>query len=86
MESLGLLAGGIAHDFNNLLSGVMGYLDLARILFSGNMTRIYENLNESLNVCRKAKDLTTDCLLFQRRHSCKKIRSINEIILVLSIW
>lgn len=83
LESLGLLAGGIAHDFNNLLSGVMGYLDLARIaVSSGNITKIYENLNESLNVCRKAKDLTNRLLTFSKGGvPVKKIRSVNEIIL-----
>jgi signal transduction histidine kinase/CheY-like chemotaxis protein len=31
LESLGVLAGGIAHDFNNILTGILGYIDLARI-------------------------------------------------------
>ncbi len=31
MESLGTLAGGIAHDFNNILTGLLGYVELARL-------------------------------------------------------
>lgn len=82
LESLGLLAGGIAHDFNNLLSGVMGFLDLARIsVSSGNSSRIYENLDDALNVCRKAKDLTNRLLTFSKGGvPVKKVRSLGEII------
>jgi CheY-like chemotaxis protein len=32
LESLGVLAGGIAHDFNNLLTGIVGNLDLGRLM------------------------------------------------------
>lgn len=82
LESLGLLAGGIAHDFNNLLSGVMGFLDLARIsVSSGNSSRICENLDDALNVCRKAKDLTNRLLTFSKGGiPVKKVRSLGEII------
>jgi len=82
LESLGLLAGGIAHDFNNLLSGVMGFLDLARIsVSSGNSSRIYENLDDALNVCRRAKDLTNRLLTFSKGGvPIKKVRSLGEII------
>ncbi|MBI2517612.1 MAG: PAS domain S-box protein [Opitutae bacterium] len=31
MESLGTLAGGIAHDFNNILTGVLGFIEVARL-------------------------------------------------------
>ncbi len=82
LESLGLLAGGIAHDFNNLLSGVMGYLDLARIsVSSGSITRINENLEDALNVCRSAKDLTNRLLTFSKGGvPVKRIKSLVEIV------
>ncbi|MBA3848810.1 MAG: hypothetical protein C0502_02295 [Opitutus sp.] len=31
MDSLGTLAGGIAHDFNNILTGMLGFVELARL-------------------------------------------------------
>lgn len=82
LESLGLLAGGIAHDFNNLLSGVMGFLDLARIsVSSGSSSRICENLDDALNVCRRARDLTNRLLTFSKGGvPVKKVRSLGEII------
>jgi len=82
LESLGLLAGGIAHDFNNLLSGVMGFLDLARIsVLSGNSSRICDNLDDALNVCRRARDLTNRLITFSKGGvPVKKVRSLGEII------
>lgn len=82
LESLGLLAGGIAHDFNNLLSGVMGFLDLARIsVSSGSSSKVFENLDDALNVCRKAKDLTNRLLTFSKGGvPVKKVRPLGEII------
>ncbi len=32
LEAIGTLAGGIAHDFNNFLAGILGNLNLARLL------------------------------------------------------
>lgn len=83
LESLGLLAGGIAHDFNNLLSGMMGYLDLAKIaLSSGNTTKVYGNLEDSLKVCTKARDLTNRLLTFSKGGvPVKKVQSIKDSIL-----
>lgn len=83
LESLGLLAGGIAHDFNNLLSGVMGYLDLARMALNAeDKAKVFENLSESLNVCRKARELTNRLLTFSKGGiPIKKVKSLAEIIL-----
>jgi len=65
LDSLGVLAGGIAHDFNNLLAGIFGYIDMARVKSSTDMT-VSKYLNKALTVFERAKDLTQQLLTFSK--------------------
>jgi len=65
LEALGMLAGGIAHDFNNLLTGVLGYLDLARLQSSGGKDGS-EPLGKALSLLQKGRGLTSQVLAFAR--------------------
>ena len=53
LESLGTLAGGIAHDFNNLLSGILGSIELAKILTK--QKEVEEYLSLALDTLSRAK-------------------------------
>ncbi len=63
LESLGLLAGGIAHDFNNILTGVLGYLDLARMELPANSSA-RELMEEAVKSTHRAADLTKQMLAY----------------------
>ncbi|MFO7555697.1 MAG: PAS domain S-box protein [Desulfobacterales bacterium] len=63
MEAIGTLAGGIAHDFNNILSSVIGYTELA-LDVEKRGTFQYQNLQEVLLACDRAKDLIKQILTF----------------------
>jgi len=66
LESLGTLAGGIAHDFNNILYGIMGFTELCLDdAESGSV--LYENLQEILIGCKRAKELIRQILTFSKR-------------------
>jgi signal transduction histidine kinase/DNA-binding response OmpR family regulator len=64
LEAIGTLAGGIAHDFNNILSGMIGYLELAKLETRPVKQTLY--LNEALNVSMRAKDMINQILIFSR--------------------
>jgi signal transduction histidine kinase/CheY-like chemotaxis protein len=67
LESLGVLAGGIAHDFNNLLTGIVGNVDLARVVADENrQTRIVGLLSEALDAAARATSLVRQLLTFAR--------------------
>jgi signal transduction histidine kinase len=67
LESLGVLAGGIAHDFNNLLSGIVGNIDLARILAEeAHDARSTKLLSDALAAASRAAALVTQLLSFSR--------------------
>jgi len=66
MEAIGTLAGGIAHDFNNILSSVIGYTELA-LADEKKGTFQYQNLQEVLLACDRAKDLVKQILTFSRQ-------------------
>jgi PAS domain S-box-containing protein len=73
LDSLGVLAGGIAHDFNNLLCGILGHVDLARLL-SRSHPEITHHLEAAISVFHRARDLTQQLLTFSkggapRRHT-----------------
>lgn len=63
LESLGLLAGGIAHDFNNILTGIMGYIDLARLELPPNSIA-RQLMEEAAKNTQRAADLTKQMLAY----------------------
>jgi PAS domain S-box-containing protein len=65
LEALGVLAGGIAHDFNNLLSGILGYVELARMQCEPS-SPIAELLDQSLAASGRARGLTQQLLIFAK--------------------
>ena len=64
MKSLGTLAGGIAHDFNNYLSGILGYLDLARL--EAGSENIQSYLTRAVESSERARALTHQLLTFSK--------------------
>ncbi len=66
LESLGTLAGGIAHDFNNILYGIMGFAELCRDDAEPDSV-LYENLQEILIGCKRAKALIRQILAFSKQ-------------------
>ncbi len=65
LESIGVLAGGIAHDFNNILTGVLGYINIARIQSKSNET-VKVLLDKAERAALQTKDLTQQLLTFAR--------------------
>jgi nitrogen-specific signal transduction histidine kinase/ActR/RegA family two-component response regulator len=80
MESIGTFAGGIAHDFNNILTVIIGYAQLTIMNMSeGNLYR--QNLEQIFAAADRAAHLTSDLLLFSRKHvSDKKNIDLNDVI------
>ncbi len=70
METVGLLAGGFAHDFNNLLTGMIGYIDLARMSDETEKIKFY--LNSVKEIADHAAKLVQQILLFSRSTAGKK--------------
>jgi len=66
LEAIGQLAGGVAHDFNNLLTGILGFVGLARDQVDEN-SPISADLGETIELARRASDLTRQLLAFSRR-------------------
>jgi len=67
LDSLGVLAGGIAHDFNNLLTGIVGNIDLARILAEdAQQPQVVELLAEALTATARAAALARQLVTFSR--------------------
>lgn len=64
LEAVGTMAGGIAHDFNNILSGMIGYIELARLEDVSGKCKHY--IDEALNVSNRAKNLINQLLIFSR--------------------
>lgn len=58
LESIGILAGGIAHDFNNLLTGIIGFLDLAKLEGGDPSEKAQKYLGEAQKLALRCKDLT----------------------------
>jgi PAS domain S-box-containing protein len=65
MEAVGTLAAGIAHDFNNILSAIMGNAELAMMDAAAD-TVIHKDLENVLQACQRASDLTKQILSFSR--------------------
>lgn len=80
LESLGLLAGGIAHDFNNLLTGILGNINLAKILINPE-DKMHNILEQAENASNKAKGLTQQLLTFASGGApIKKIHDTADLI------
>lgn len=65
LESIGILAGGIAHDFNNLLAGILGNIDLAKMLVKPG-DKLYKRLEDTETASLRARDLTQQLLTFSK--------------------
>ena len=71
MKAIGTLAGGIAHDFNNILAALIGYIELT-LDDLPKKTIAYDNLEQSLICCNRAKDLVKQILTFSRKTEIEK--------------
>ncbi|MBR0664439.1 PAS domain-containing protein [Roseomonas hellenica] len=70
MEAVGQLTGGLAHDFNNMLTGVMGGIDMARMLLAqGRLEDVDRLLEASMQSGQRAAALTHRLLAFSRRQA-----------------
>ena len=67
MEAVGRLAGGIAHDFNNILTVITGYGEMVaeKVATDAAMS---EEMQEILKAADHATVLTSQLLIFSRRH------------------
>ncbi|WP_456385273.1 PAS domain S-box protein [Desulfolithobacter sp.] len=65
LESVGVLAAGIAHDFNNILAAVLGNIDLAARLVSGE-EKASRLLSEARKATSRASRLTQQLLTFAK--------------------
>ena len=80
LESIGVLAGGIAHDFNNILAAILGNINLAAMV-TGPDHEIHDMLKTAEEATIRARDLTTQLLLFSKSSSpVKQTLSIQEVI------
>jgi PAS domain S-box-containing protein len=81
MEAIGTLAGGIAHDFNNILSAINGFTELAYLnVEEGSTTKKY--LTDTLEGCRRAKELVKQILAFSRQAETEK-KPIDAVPIVI---
>jgi PAS domain S-box-containing protein len=79
MEAVGSLAGGVAHDFNNLLMIITAYCELLAEGLSGAEQR--EQVENALNACWKASDLTKQLLAFSRRQPiAPQVLDMNQVV------
>ncbi len=67
MEAVGRLAGGIAHDFNNILTVITGYGEMVAEKV-GDDPLMSEEMQEILKAADHATILTSQLLIFSRRH------------------
>lgn len=65
LDSLGILAGGVAHDFNNILAGILANLQLAGVKLKKHQD-ISQHIKGSIEITRKASDLTKQLLTFAK--------------------
>jgi PAS domain S-box-containing protein len=80
LDSLGILAGGVAHDFNNILAGILANLQLAAIKIKRNQD-ISKHLEGTIEITRKASDLTKQLLTFAKGgNPVKKSVSIANLV------
>jgi len=67
MEAVGRLAGGIAHDFNNILTVITGYGEMVAEKLVDDPV-VSEEIQEILKAADHATVLTSQLLIFSRRH------------------
>jgi len=80
LESLGLLAGGIAHDFNNLLTGILGNINIVKMLTNAEKKE-FKRLEEAEKASIRAMGLTKQLLIFSKGGApVKEVTSIKEVI------
>ena len=70
MEAIGNLAGGVAHDFNNLLTVIQGRAQLLMMHTTEDDLR-FKDLKHILDTTSRAANLTSQLLIFSRRHEIK---------------
>lgn len=81
LESIGRLAGGVAHDFNNLLSVISGFSELL-LMDHNHQNGSREKLLTIKQACERAKNLTTQLLMFSRKQSIQpKVVEWNQMIM-----
>ncbi len=85
MEAIGTLAGGIAHDFNNMLMGIMGSLDLIRLILTrdGQIDRgaILNYIEIALESSRRSAEMTRRLLTLSRKSGLQTVpMDVNETI------
>ena len=80
LESLGVLAGGIAHDFNNLLGGILGNIEMAKIVLHPR-DQIYDKLLNAEQAIMRASKLTRQLLTFSKGGSpVKEVISVATLV------
>ena len=72
LESIGILAGGIAHDFNNLLALILGNISQAQALEPEEAAERDLILEEAMDACRRASDLSNRLLTFSKGGSPRR--------------
>jgi PAS domain S-box-containing protein len=78
MEAIGRLAGGVAHDFNNALGVILGHTEL---LMRHASEAQRGKLEQILKATQRASGLTSQLLLFSRRHVVDaKVLSLNALL------
>ena len=84
LNSLGVFAGGLAHDFNNLLTGIFGYIELEKLEMEGRKERS-DNIDRSLEVLNRARDLIKQLLTFSKGGSPSRKITIMAPLLKKSV-
>ncbi|OPZ37228.1 MAG: Blue-light-activated protein [Spirochaetes bacterium ADurb.BinA120] len=85
MEAIGTLAGGIAHDFNNMLMGIMGSLDLIKLILKkeGTVDRsaILNYIEIALESSKRSADMTRRLLTLSRKSGLQTVpMDVNDTI------
>ena len=67
LDAIGQLAGGVAHDFNNMLSGILGAVQLLKMLPAASDKKSLEYISMIEKASLRAADLTAKLLAFGRK-------------------
>jgi signal transduction histidine kinase/CheY-like chemotaxis protein len=79
IESMGLLAGGMAHDFNNYLTGILNFVNLAKLCTINRQIEQY--LDNTIVIINNAQTLTKQYLRFSKNNeTTRKKNRIDQII------